>query len=241
MSTLPVSNEILHTLHRIHIQLHDLNDRLARGPRKIKAAQARMDELKTAADAAMHDLVALKVATDGKQAQLDKNIMNIQKRKEQLMESKDNREYTLLKNQIAADETANGVFEDEILEALERIDSLKEKAEAAKKEYEKGIQNYEKVVQEVNAQHDNILEEITRLQEEQKATETLLSPEYGEQYARIFRSKGFDTLAMLEGTHCKGCNTTVPINRISEILKEKPVFCSACGRLLYLPEDFRLR
>ena len=241
MSETPVnSNDILRTLHRIHIQLGDLNDRLVRGPRKIKAAESRVAELQAASDAATRALVELRVATDGKQAQLDKNNANLKKRKEQLMEAKDNREFTSLKSQIAADEASNGVFEDEILESLDRIDTLKQNAEAAKTELAKGKENCAKITSEVNGQHNQIQEEIARLQDELQKTVRTLNAEYTEQYRRIFASKKYDTLAMLESTHCKGCNTVVPLNRISEIMKETPAYCASCGRLLYLPENYRL-
>lgn len=234
------SNDILCTLHRIHVQLSDLNDRLVRGPRRMKAAENRSAELQAAADAATRALVELRVATDGKQAQLDKNNANLKKRKDQLMEAKDNREFNSLKSQIAADEAANAVFEDEILESLERIDVLKQNAEAAKAELAKGKENCTKITLEVTGQHDQILAEIARLQDELQKTVRMLNAEYTEQYRRIFASKKYDTLAMLEETHCKGCNTVVPLNRISEIMKEKPVYCASCGRLLYLPENYRL-
>lgn len=241
MSENPVrANEVLCTLYRIHHQLSDLNDRLARGPRKVKAANNRVAELQAVSDEATRVMVELRVATDGKQADLDRNMANIKKRRDQLMEAKDNREYNSLKSQIAADEAANGVYEDEILEALDRIDDLKQKADAAKNDLAKSKENCQKTTDEVNGEHDTILSEIARLEGELKATERLLNAEFGEQYRRIFMSKRFDTLAMLEQTHCKGCNTTVPVNRISELMKEKPILCSSCGRMLYLPEDYRL-
>ncbi len=234
------ANDILRTLHRIHIQLGDLNDRLIRGPRKVKAAENRVAELQAISDAATKAMVGLRVATEGRQADLDRNIANIKKRRDQLMEAKDNREFTSLKSQIAADEAANGVFEDEILEALDRIDDLKQKAGVAKEDLARSVEHCRKITQEVTGERETILSEIARLEGELKDTEKCLNAEFSEQYRRIFRSKAYDTLAMLEETHCKGCNTTVPLNRISEIMKEKPVCCSACGRLLYLPENYRL-
>ena len=234
------SNDILRTLHRIHIQLADLTYRLGHGPKKIKASEARVAELQAAADAVTHSLVELRVATDGKQAMLDKNMANIKKRKDQLMEAKDNREFTSLKSQIAADEAANGVFEDEILEALDRVDGLKKKLEEAKAELAKAKEACEKITREVRGQHDEIVSEITRLEDEMKETLRNLSAEYREQYNRIFASKKYDALAVLEERHCKGCSTTVPLNRISEIMKEKPAMCSSCGRLLYVPEKYKV-
>lgn len=241
MSENPVrANDVLCTLHRIHIQLSDLNDRLARGPRKVKAAENRVAELRAISDEATRVMVELRVTTDGRQADLDRNLANIKKRRDQLMEAKDNREYNSLKSQIAADEAANGVYEDEILEALDRIDGLKQKADAAKGDLAKGEENCRRITDEVNGERDTIISEIARLEGELKATEKLLNAEFGEQYRRIFMSKKFDTLAMLEETHCKGCNTTVPLNRISELMKEKPILCSSCGRMLYLPENYKV-
>ncbi len=66
----------------------------------------------------------LKVAIDGKQLQLQGGEENVQKRRRQLREAKDNREYQALLEQIAADEMANSVLADEILETMERFDEV---------------------------------------------------------------------------------------------------------------------
>jgi hypothetical protein len=51
-----VSVTVLRELHRIHRQLSDLNERLARGPRQVNARQANVSQ-QEAALAAAHERV----------------------------------------------------------------------------------------------------------------------------------------------------------------------------------------
>ena len=74
------------------------------------------------------------MAADQKQLQLKAGEEKIKDLKRKLNAAASNREYQILKEQIAADEMANSVLEDEILEALEKIDQFQAKiaeAEAA--------------------------------------------------------------------------------------------------------------
>src|SRR5262249_3343485 len=115
----------LRELHRIHRQLTDLRDRIARGPKQVRA---RTDGVAQAEEqlAKVHgDLKAGRVALDQKQLQLKTAEGKIIDLKVKLNQANTNREYQALKDQIAADEMASSVLQDEILEAMEKLDVMK--------------------------------------------------------------------------------------------------------------------
>ena len=126
-----VVSEIMRTLHRIHTQLSDLRARIAAGPRQIAAHTAQVEAAEAARTGVQEDVKKAKMSADQKQLQLKSAEAKIGDLNGKLNACKTNREYQTLRDQIAADRMATKVLEDEILESLERIDSLKPTVPAA--------------------------------------------------------------------------------------------------------------
>ena len=70
MTTENVSTSVLRDLHRIHRQLTDLRERLARGPKQVRAAETHVAHCENQLAAVEAETKALRVATDAKQVQL---------------------------------------------------------------------------------------------------------------------------------------------------------------------------
>ena len=56
-------------------------------------------------------------------------------------------------------------------------------------------------------------------------------------YERVVRSKGADSLALVDDGVCTGCGQQITLNMQNELQLSKLVFCKSCGRLLYLPGE----
>jgi len=132
--TVAIATGTLRTLHRMHRQLEDLRGRLEAGPRRVAALSAGVRAAEAARDAAKEEVKQARLTADQKQLLLRSSEAKIADLEAKLNACKSNREYQLFRDQIAADRMAARVLEDEILEALERIDELKPavpRAEAA--------------------------------------------------------------------------------------------------------------
>ncbi|MDD4269758.1 MAG: phospholipase [Pirellulaceae bacterium] len=230
--------EALRTLHRIHQQLNDLKGRLARGPRLLQAHAAAVARLEAEADAVKNDHKTLRIAMDQKQLLLSSNEAAVKRRRLQLTQASDNREYQALRDQIAADEMANSVLADEILEGMEKLDELAAKVAAAEKALAKGRADAEKAKAEIAHGEPLIRGDIKRLQEEMKHVEEGVPSEFKDFYDRLVRNRGADALSLVDGRFCSGCNRQIPLNRINALMLGRPITCQACGRLLYLPEGY---
>lgn len=228
--------ESLRTLHRIHQQLEDLRERLERGPRMLKAHQANIERQEAQTQQLRDELKKLKAATDDKQMQLSSAEAGVEKRRGQMRQAKDNREYQALKEEIAATEMANSVMADEILEAMEKLDGLQKKAADADAATKNVQAQAEKTHLEVEKQQPLIEGDIRRLEGELKQLEATLPEDFRAHYSRVVRTKGVEALAPVLGEFCGGCNHQVPVNLISLLMQGQPVLCKSCGRLLYMPE-----
>jgi predicted nucleic acid-binding Zn-ribbon protein len=228
----------LRNLHRIHRQLGDLKDRLQRGPRIARAREANVERLESELAKLQDETSSLRKATDNKQGHLASGEATVAKRRLQLSEADDNREYQALRDEIAAVAMANSVLEDEILEALDKLDRMSAAVDGARAAVAKARQEATNASQEISEQGPKIQTDLERLEADLKRCEAELPGEFRELYRRVVRQKGEDALASVTGEFCDGCNQHVPVNLINELLLNRPATCKACGRLLYLPEDY---
>lgn len=225
-------------LHRIHRQLADLREQLERGPKQIRASEANVKRLEEVLAAEQERLKQAKISADQRQLHLKTNEDRIEDLKRKLNACSSNREYQALMEQIAADNMANSVLSDEILETLEKIDDYEEKVALAKANLESGKLETEKLKQRINDRRQSLEMDLARLQGELDTAESALSSDFKHDYDRIVKARGEDALAQVEGGEsCGGCYYTITPQMINELRMYKPVFCKSCGRFLYLPEE----
>lgn len=233
---MPSLTESLATLHRIHRQLADLRDRLERGPKQLKAAEANVKKCEADLAQAKDNFKHAKVAGDEKQLQLKSREAKLVDLTAKLNMAQSNKEYQLLKDQIAADKQANSVLADEILEALEKLDQLQAATKTAEQNLAKTKEDQGKVRQRIDAQQQGLETELARVTGELKTAEDQLDGDYKDNYLRLARSMGADALAPAEGGCCGGCSQTFTTQTLNLLKLDKPVFCKSCGRMLYLVE-----
>lgn len=231
-----IGTSVLRLLHRIQRQLTDLRERLDRGPRQIHAAEAHVKQCEGQLVQTKDEAKSLRMTVDKQQLQLNVGEEKVRDLRRKLNAATSNREYQALLEQIAADEMANSVLTDEILEAMEQSEAFQKniaKAEAALAAAQKKA---EEVRGEVARREPSLQADLARLEAELRQSEATLPDDIRERYDRIVRQKGEDALAVIENQCCGGCNQQVPLNLYSQVMLGQPVGCKTCGRLLYLPE-----
>ena len=232
-----VTSDVLRTLHRIHQQLSDLQERQARGPKQIKAHTANVARTEQELEQCIANTKAAQIAADQKQLQLKTCENKMLDLKRKLNEASSNREYQALLEQIAADEMAKSVLEDEILEALGNIDELQVAVGEARQKVAKSKDELKRIEQAVADQAAQLQTSIDRLEGELKETEARLPADFRVMYSRVIKSMGSDALAQVENECCGGCFHKLTPNVYNQLCMSQAIFCSSCGRLIYLPED----
>ena len=211
---------------------------MERGPKQIKAREANTARLEAELTQAKATAKAARVTADQKQLLLKSGEGKIADLKTKLNQANSNREYQALRDQIAADEMANSVLADEILEALEKIDELATATAAAEQKVAAAKEDLQKARQQIADQHDSLAADLHRLEAEVKEAEAVLPADFRDAYHRVVKSKGADAMAAIENGTCTGCYQQITQNMHNALLMGKIVFChGSCGRLLYLPED----
>ncbi len=237
MATPPnIGTTVLRTLHRIHHQLNDLRERLDRGPKQARAAEANVQHCENKLTETKAHAKTLRMGVDQKQLQLKTGEEKVKDLRRKLNAASSNREYQALLEQIAADEMANSVMADEILEEMEKADAFQKDIAAAEAEAAAAKKRTNEVHEEVAQREPTLKAEIAKYEAELQQTEATLPEEIREMYERIVRGRGEDALAVVENQFCMGCNQQIPLNMLNRVMLGQAVFCKTCGRLMYLPE-----
>jgi uncharacterized protein len=231
-----LSAELLQRLHRIHRQLSDLRERYERGPRQVKAREVNSAKLDAELAASQDSVKQTKALSDRKQLDLKSNESRIADWQVKLNSCSNNKEYQTMTDQIAAATMAGSVLADEILETMERIDQLEAVVVEVKERLAAGKTELAKFRDVVAQESQLIAADIARLEGELGDAEKGLPVDFREDYRRVIRGKGADGMAKMEDGVCEGCGKQVTLNMQNHLLMGKPVFCTACGRLLYTGE-----
>jgi predicted nucleic acid-binding Zn-ribbon protein len=232
-----ISGSALRQLHRIHRQLTDLRERLARGPKQITAGETNVKRAENELATAKTDLRSARVAADDKQLQLKSREMRLKDLQAKLNQSQSNKEFQAIKEQMAADTQANSVLSDEILEALEHMDTLQVAIGVAEQNLTKAKEEVAKVRARVQEQQQGLENELARVLNELAQAEEQLPGDFKVEYLRLTKARGEDAMAVVDGDCCGGCFQMITANMEADLRMERPVFCKSCGRLLYLSED----
>ncbi len=229
------SSQALVKLHNLHLRLREVQEDLARGPRQVQmrtvAKQRRQAEL----DSARDRLKQARSTADSKNLQLKTSEAKIADLKAKLNIAATNREYEIITGQIAADTMATSVLEDEILEALTKVDQLQVEvgqSEQAVKQAELDLQN---AVADAAAREPGFREQEKSLLAAVTAAERFLPPDMLPQYRRGVQAFGADAMASVENRVCQSCYVQLTAQKLVELKSGKLMFCT-CGRLLYLAD-----
>ncbi|HJN13780.1 MAG: phospholipase [Pirellulaceae bacterium] len=231
-----VTGEALRELHRIHRQLADLRSRIERGPRQIKAGESSVRKLELETEQAKESLKRARMTADEKQLHLKSREDRIEELRTQLNGASSNKEFQTLKNQIAADEQANLVMQDEVLEALEKIDELAGKLTASNNSLTTVQVETAKISKRVEGEQGKLDSELRRVQAELLEAEENLPEDIRNDYHRMAKARGEGALSQVDGEVCGGCFQTLTTQMMNLLYLSKPIFCPNCGAMMYLAE-----
>lgn len=225
---------LLQSLHRMLRQLTDIEERINRGPIKVKVVSNNEREALQTMEECQQRVDELRRASNDKQMQLAEREAKIEDMKGKLNTCDSNKEFQLLKDRIAADEQANLVLQDEILEQLERLDKLTEELESAKQKHQQAQQETQAMKDKVAMELEELTAEKNRITGELQENEVKLPGELLADYRRSVPKKGEDTFASTNTETCDNCNSRVRTQMASQLLLQKAVKCEGCGAIMYV-------
>ncbi|HMO15270.1 MAG TPA: hypothetical protein PKD64_14595 [Pirellulaceae bacterium] len=228
-----INTGLLQRVHSLFQQQTLLEERIRRAPmpvisakNAVKKQEAKIAEIKEAIRDA-------KLNADRKQLQLREREQRVDKLKGQRNECKSNREYQLLNEQIAADEQANQVLQDEILELLERDDTLKDTLSQENDHLEQVRQAVVRAQQEADHAIEQLQKEMSDVRRDVHECLRQLPAELSGNIVRLARTLGDNALARVEDGSCGHCMTVLTTQMRSNLSMKRLTYCPSCGSVLY--------
>ena len=186
-----VTAAALRELHHLHQQLTELRDRVERGPKQIRAREANVAQLKAKVDEAKAKVQETQMAINRKQLDLKAGEQKMVDAKVKLNAASSNKEYQALVEQIAAAEMAGSVLADEILEAMEKVDTQQVAVKEAEKGLAAGTQELDKTRQAIDAAAASLRADIARLRRRAwSRPRRRCQRDFKVDYQRVVRGKG---------------------------------------------------
>ncbi len=224
---------LLQTLHRMLRQLTDIEDRMRRGPMKVKIVETNETSFATDEAECLSRQDELRRSSNEKTMQLNEREAKIEDMKAKLNACESNKEFQLLKDRIAADLQANSVLQDEILEMLERLDVVNAEVVDAKANHQKSKDETAVMRDKVKLELIELTAEKERVSGELAESEKDLPGTMMDNYRRLVRLKGENSFAVFMIDNCDNCNQRLTTQTISNLMLKKLVYCPGCGAVLY--------
>ncbi|MBI5758845.1 MAG: hypothetical protein HZA46_10045 [Planctomycetales bacterium] len=234
---MPPRNNGVKQLHRLHLQLKEVQDQLDRGPRQLKARQQIAIQKQETLEAAKQANKAAKMAVDQKNLQLKSCETKLSDHKGKLNSASSNREYDALRKEIDADTMAMSVLEDEIIAALEKVDVSQIAIKKVEAELTAAQAEEAKFTANVAAAEAPLRAKMAELEIAVAAAETCLPAEAANYYQRLVQKYGAEALAQVDGNICSACYVALPPQLLVQLNGGQITFCKTCGRLVYPAAD----
>lgn len=223
-------------LHDLRLKLREISEELERGPRQIANRKQAIDKKKEELESLRNKLKQMKVAADQKNLQLKSSESRIYDLNGKLNSAANNREYEALRTQIAADTMAKSVLEDEILEALEKLDIAQIDVKKGEAEIAGIEADLQKLTAEVNSKQAGLKEQAAALEAKVAEAEEILPVDIVPQYRRLVQAYGAAALAPVVNKCCSECYVAVTAQVFVELRSGRVKFCT-CGRLMYVADE----
>lgn len=225
----------LRDLHHVHQLLDELRARHARGPLQVKAGEAKVERCQQELTSLQEQTKRSRLTLADRELQLKERENRILDLKGKLNSCTTNKEYQAIIERIAADEQANSVLSDEILELLDKIGTQQEGIGMAQGLLAKAKVDLQSLLTRVTAEGAKLATEIASVEQRLSEAERFLPLEARAAYDRVVKAHGADSLARVDDNTCGGCFQRITTQMLNELRMQRLVFCKNCGRLLYLP------
>jgi predicted nucleic acid-binding Zn-ribbon protein len=228
----------LREVHRLRRHAKELSDEIERAPRILKARQAKITAEETKHKAGLDEVKRLKVSAHEKETSLKALQQSIAKHEKQKNEATSKKEYDGLGVEIASEKKKCQDLEDEILDALTKIDEQNALIPALEAGVQKAKQEFAAFEKEMLSKAEGLKQELAKSKEQIQVVENTLPNDQTVRgpYNRIIASMKDDALAGVNGRTCTACHTDITAQNLHDLKQGNFLLCSSCGRALYMIE-----
>ncbi len=157
--------------------------------------------------------------------------------KDQLMAVKNNKEYTAMLHEIQTAEGQIRAAEDEILEIMEKVETVEQGLAAAGTDLKSKQDELERQIRETTDAVPAIEDEVARLVREKCDLEGRIDGDLLARYRRIAEVRRGIALAEAKDELCSACHVRIRPQVLAELFRTEDLHaCDSCSRILFIRE-----
>ena len=232
MENLKETLELLYELQKYDTVIEKTKQQISSAPSKIKEKTAEIETKKAQVEVKKKEFVNLSALRKEKEALLSEKEQAIAKRSVELNSVKSNDVYKTIALEIEKAKADKSMIEDQILEALMKIDdetrAVKE-FEAEAKEFENKIKAE---IADIEKAALDAKEQIKSMEQDRQKHKDVIDSGILEQYERL-RQGGAQAISIVENNACTSCGVVLRPQMTNLLQKgSEIVFCDGCSRIL---------
>lgn len=228
--------DTLRECHRLRKHLRTLQEEIDRGPRVLKAQQARLAAEEQAHKDHYEAITKLKLKQREDEGTLKQTETRLAKLEDQLTGISVQKEYAAKQSEIQQAREKKTALEDAILTTMGEIEEKTAAIPAVEKQWADAQADFKQY--QVDAQER--LERLKADQEDSRAklaqTEAGVPAKNRSTYDYLVKNHGPDALAAVKDKVCQGCRTGIAQQRLLEVQGGVFTLCQSCGKMLYPAE-----
>lgn len=216
-------------LQNFRAELQAVPKEIAARQKLITDAAARLEASKCRAKAIEVEKKTLAGEADAKRAQIDRY-------KNQQLQTRKNEEYSALAHEIEAAGKEIAKIEDKELVLMEEAESLAPAIAEAEKNFATEKARLDAQIATIKEKETNLTTRVTDLEKDRAASTAGIDEDLLERYERLFQTKNTRAVVAVEHDVCSGCHMKVTAQTSLALRSDKElVSCPQCGRILHLP------
>ena len=214
--------------------------RLERERRRIPEVVSAEEAKRAAADEALVAERQRLADTEHRRREREAELRDTEARREKFQGQtalvKTNQEYTALLGEIEVASRRMSQLEDEILEAMETVDSASAQLKTAEGEQITASREVKRVIDELGSRLTEVEKELEVRRGEEEERLSRLDVGARSAYRRIQKRRGTAMARVVRGS-CSACYRDVPPEQVNRVMAGGLLPCGNCGRILVLIAD----
>ena len=225
--------ENLLAVHEVDLRILGMARELKDIPARKKDEETRIGAHRASLEQAESDLMSGQASAKERELQIDGFKEKIVKLRTQQFEIKTNQEFRAIENEVAALEKKIRGVEDQELEIMEKIESLKSGVSESQDSLSKEEESLVADLKMFDQRGGELEKELAAVQAERVEAAEKVEAEWLSAYDRVLARKD-DALVPLNGGVCGGCHLKLAPSVAHAVMRHtEPTICDFCGRLLY--------
>jgi uncharacterized protein len=215
-------------LYSIQLDLKEIPQKKQELKAELQSHQASLQSL----EQSVKDLLLKQKNKEGELAQKETEIKKFDG---QLAQVKTNKEYGMIKQEIASLQADNSLIEDEIIKLMDAVEAASRELKTEKIRLEQVAKEFQIKEREIADQENAFKVEIDSLKKEREGLVAGLPSATALMYSQISNHKQGIVLSPIQAGVCGACKISLRAQVINEVqIGQKVVTCDNCSRILYI-------